>query len=149
MEGIIFGICAAISWALGGVTVRIALQYLSPVLTTAVSLIVGFVLTILIVLIIYPNELHGFEASIFLWICLYGTLNFPLGRFLNYSAIRLVGVSRATPIFSTSTLFAILYGIILLDESVNLQLILGATIILVGVFLIVSDNNKVSDNNEK
>ena len=141
MEGIVLSICAAFSWALGGVTVRIALQHLSPVLTTTVSLIVGFVLTILIVLIFYPNEINGFQRSIILWLCIYGTLNFPLGRFLNYSSIRLIGVSRATPIFSISTVFAILYGIFLLDESVNLKLFIGAAIVLIGVFLIVSDNN--------
>ena len=141
MEGIIFGICAAFSWALGGVSVRIALQYLSPVLTTTVSLIVGFFLTFVIVLTIFPNEIHGIQGPILLWLCLYGTLNFPLGRYLNYSSIRIVGVSRATPIFSISTVLAIVYGIILLDETVNAQLVLGAVVVLIGVLLIMSENH--------
>lgn len=141
MEGIIFGICAAFSWALGGVSVRIALQYLSPVLTTTVSLIVGFFLTFVIVLTIFPNEIQGIQGPILLWLCLYGTLNFPLGRYLNYSSIRIVGVSRATPIFSISTVLAIVYGIILLDETVNAQLVLGAVVVLIGVILIMSENH--------
>jgi len=141
LEGIIFGICAAFSWALGGVSVRIALQYLSPVLTTTVSLIVGFFLTFVIVLTIFPNEIQGIQGPILLWLCLYGTLNFPLGRYLNYSSIRIVGVSRATPIFSISTVLAIVYGIILLDETVNAQLVLGAVVVLIGVILIMSENH--------
>ena len=69
----------------------------------------------------------------------YGMTNFLMGRFLNYSAISRIGLSRSVPIVSASPVPALLLAILLLGEEVNLLLIVGALVVVSGVLLIVTE----------
>jgi len=61
-----------------------------------------------------------------------------MGRLLNYTSVRLAGVSRASPVVGASPLFAIVLAITVGGESIDLPTLLGAFSIIGGLFLVLS-----------
>ena len=76
------------------------------------------------------------------WFALGGLFNFALGRFLNTSSIQMIGLAKATPLFSTAPLFATLMAIIVLGENITPWLILGTVTIVIGIILITSEESR-------
>ena len=139
MDGVALALAAALSWALGGILVRIALLELRPTTGTVISLASGFAMTMAITVALHGNPFAGLGIGLIVWFAAYGALNFPLGRFFNYSSVRLLGVSRATPIFSAAPLISMVLAVALLGEQLTLPLVVGSAAIMVGVALIVSE----------
>ncbi|MFC1872717.1 EamA family transporter [Chloroflexota bacterium] len=69
-----------------------------------------------------------------------GVIHFIFGRFLNYTCIRIIGANRATAIFRTQILYAIVFGILLLNEPLTIHLITGAICIATGATIAVSNS---------
>ena len=57
---------------------------------------------------------------------------------MNFTAIRLIGASKATVVISTSPLFAATLAVILTGESLSLLVGLGTLAIMAGVMLVVT-----------
>ena len=87
---------------------------------------------------LYSEEILGLSGVAFLWFLLAGSINFPLGRLLNYTGVSLAGVSKATPIVGASPMFATIMAVTLGGESVNLPILLGTACIVGGIALILS-----------
>ena len=77
-----------------------------------------------------------------------GILHFVAGTALNYLGIRLIGATRAAPIFSSSSLFAVLLGIIFLGEQFTFILALAISLVVGGIILIstTSSSKTVQSN---
>jgi len=71
-----------------------------------------------------------------------GLLHFILGRYLYYKSIHLSGATIATPIVTLTQVFAVLFAIILLNETVNLIKGLGILLALSGITYISLSNLK-------
>ena len=69
--------------------------------------------------------------------CSAGTLNFPLGRLLNFTSVSKLGVARAAPIVGASPLFAAVLGVTVGGETMNLLIFAGTVTIICGIALIV------------
>ena len=138
MIGILLAFCAAVSWATGAILVRIGLQHLRSTTGTVISLISGLIMVMTLAVIFHWESITRLPSEMFLWFFLSGLLTFPLGRFLNYSAVQRIGVGRAMPIMGIAPLFATLYAIVLLGEVVTVPLILGTIAITGGITMIVS-----------
>ena len=65
-----------------------------------------------------------------------GIIHFLVGRFLNYTSIRLIGANKATAIARTSILYSVTFGVVLLNELLTIPLVLGILGIAGGVTLI-------------
>jgi drug/metabolite transporter (DMT)-like permease len=139
MDGFNFAILAACCWGISNVLVRIGVHSLSPTTGTWISLLPGSVAILGFVLIFHLDEILALPGLAFIWFALAGFLNFALGRLLNTIGIKLVGVSKAAPLFSTAPLFATVLGVTFLNESITPQLILGTLLVVAGAVLITSE----------
>ena len=78
-------------------------------------------------------------AVAFAWFALLGLINFPLGRFFNFTGVHLAGVSRTAPVLAGAPLVAMTLGITLGGETLTPLIALGTAAIVGGVVLIVSE----------
>ncbi len=139
MDGVALALLAAFMWGIAGILVRVALVQLQPTTGTVISLFAGFTMTMGLAVAFHPEAFASLTVGLLASFAFYGLLNFPLGRFFNYSSIRLLGVSRATPIFSAAPLVSMILAVTLLGERLTLPLVIGALAVMAGVILIVSD----------
>ena len=84
------------------------------------------------------SDLHRLTPLAFLWFFVVGTLNYVMARQFNYIAIKHIGVTKATPLFSSSPLFAMTLAVIFLGESVSVLTFIGALSIFTGIYLVVT-----------
>ena len=105
---------------------------------TFISLAAGFVTISVVAWGIDSRALFAVTWSSILWFALLGLIQFPGGRFLNYTGIRLAGVARTTSISGTSPLFAALLAILFLGEQVTSSILLGTVAVAAGLALVMS-----------
>ncbi|MCY4624477.1 MAG: DMT family transporter [Chloroflexi bacterium] len=139
MTGILFALGASTVWGMANVWIRLALRDMRPTTSAVFSLFAGLLLLIPLSLVLHWSDLTAMTVGAIVAVFFYGMSNFLLGRFLNYSSISRIGLSRSVPIVSASPVPALLLAILLLGEEVNLLLIVGAMVVLSGVLLIVTE----------
>ena len=137
--GILFALLAAIGWGTSAIFVRLGLQRMRSSTGTVVSLAAGVLMIGTIALIVYGSEMFALPAVAFAWFALLGLLNYPLGRFLNFTAVSLAGISRASPILAAAPLVAVTWSVLLGGETLTPLIALGGATIVGGVVLIVSE----------
>ena len=98
MTGVLLSLCAAVGFGSSAVFARVGMQHMRATSGALISLVVGSVVTTVIAFAIHSGEIFDLEGVAFLWFLVVGALSFPLGRLMNYTGVRLVGVSRASPI---------------------------------------------------
>ncbi len=126
---------AAASWGFSAVLVRSGLRHLTPVVGTLVSLVAALLLTLVLVLVLQPDELLDVSTKALLMFAIIGILNFPMGRFFNYLSMSHLGVGRSTPILASAPLFAVLGAVVFTGEAVELATVAGMALILGGLYL--------------
>ena len=139
MDGIHFAIFASFCWGVSAVLVRLGVNSISPTTGTWISLLPGSLAIMTIALLLHLQDILQLPKVAFMWFALGGFLNFALGRLLNTIGIKLVGVSKAAPLFSTAPVFATILGITFLGETITIQLILGTSLVVCGIVLITSE----------
>jgi drug/metabolite transporter (DMT)-like permease len=105
---------------------------------TFISLAAGFSIIFMVAWGMDSQALFAVSGSTILWFVLLGLIQFPGGRFLNYTGIRLAGVALTTSISGTSPLFAALWAILFLGEQVTPSILLGTVAVAVGLALVMS-----------
>ena len=138
MLGVVLGLSAALGFGASSVFARLGLQHMRSSTVTLLSLVVGTTITMSIAFALHSGEIFALSGFAFLWFLLSGAITFPLGRYLNYTSMSLVGVSRATPIVGASPMFAIIMAVTITGETVNLPILLGTVSIIGGLALILS-----------
>ena len=139
MTGILFALGASTVWGMANVWIRLALRDMRPTTSAVFSLFAGLLLLIPLSLLLHYDDLTAMTLGAVVAVFFYGMTNFLMGRFLNYSAISRIGLSRSVPIVSASPVPALLLAILLLGEEVNVLLIVGALVVVSGVLLIVTE----------
>jgi drug/metabolite transporter (DMT)-like permease len=130
---------AAASWATGAVFARVGMQHMGSTTGTFVSLVAGFVIIMAISLLVDGSALFAVSLGTLAWFALLGSIQFPLGRFLNYNGIRLAGVAPASILLGASPLFAGILAIIFLDEQVTPMIVVGILAVVAGLALVMSE----------
>ena len=138
MLGVVLGLSAALGFGGSAVFARLALQYMRPTTVTLVSLLVGAAIMVGLAFALHPAEIFALSGVVLLWLLLSGIINFPFGRLLNYTGVRLVGVSGASTVVGASPLFALVLAISIGGESINQLTLLGTLSIVAGMSLVVS-----------
>ena len=138
MLGILLALTAAVAWAAGAIFARLSLMHLRSSTGTIISLIVGVAVVMSLAMIFLRDYVWELSGTIFLWFVVAGVLQTLLGRFLNYSSVQRIGVSRALPIIGAAPLFATLFAVVFTGEQMTLPLLAGTIAIIGGVALIVS-----------
>ena len=129
---------AAAGFGTAAVFARLALQHMRSTTGTLLSLIVGTSIVMTIALLIHWEAIFGLAGVAFLWFLLSGSINFPIGRLLNFTSVRLAGVSRSSPIVGSSPMFATALAITVGGETVNAPILVGTMAIIGGLTLILS-----------
>ncbi len=137
MLGAALALSAALGFGASAVFVRIGVQYIRPTTGTFISLLVGIAITLTLALVFHFDDILTLGGMAFAWFLLSGTLNFPLGRLLNFTSVSRIGVSRSAPIVGASPLFAAILGVTVGGESMNLFIFLGTIAIICGIAVIV------------
>ena len=138
MEGVVLGLSAALGFGGSAVFARLGLQYMRSTTGTLASLLVGTVIMLTLAFALHSKEILALGGVVLLWLLVSAIINFPLGRLLNYTGVRLVGVSRASPVVGASPLFALALAITIGGESINLPTLLGTFSIIGGLLLVLS-----------
>ncbi len=138
MTGILFAMAAALFWGTAHVLARIGLQQIKPLTGTFISLLSSLVLVGSLALIINFDAIASLSLTALLWFGLIGVINYAMGRQFRFLSFKYIGVSRASPIFSSAPLFAMLVAVTFTGEQVNLLIVSGTFCIVAGLILLVT-----------
>ena len=137
--GVVLAITAACCYAAGAVLARVGLSTgIKPSTGTFVSMVSSVLLVGLLALIINFRDIISLTITALLWFGLIGIITYFIGRQANFAAIRRIGAARASPLFSTASLFALILAVTFLGESVNIPIIIGTVTIITGLYLVVT-----------
>ncbi len=139
MLPIIMAVCAAAGFAVGGICARMAGQQVAVLTGTGMSVVASLALAAIPALVLELPALSAIPVTGFLWIVLLAVVNYPLARTFNYASIRKIGAARASPLFSSSPLWAAVLAILFLGERPNAIMIAGTLAIVAGVVVIVTE----------
>ena len=137
MLGAAMALTAAMGFGAAAVFARIGLQYMRPTTGAFVSLLIGIAITLTLALVFHFDDILALSGIAFVWFLITGTLNFPLGRLLNFTSVSKLGVSRSAPIIGAAPLFSGVLGVTLGGESMNLFIFTGTLVIIGGIAMIV------------
>ncbi|MXY47547.1 MAG: DMT family transporter [Chloroflexi bacterium] len=137
MLGAAMALTAAMGFGAAAVFARIGLQYMRPTTGAFVSLLIGIAITLTLALVFHFDDIFALSGIAFVWFLITGTLNFPLGRLLNFTSVNKIGVSRSAPIIGAAPLFSGILGVTLGGESMNLFIFTGTLVIIGGIAMIV------------
>ena len=138
MLGIVFTLISAIGFGSAAVFAKLAMKYVHSSTTTFFSVLVGAFVSFAIVLVFQFDTILTLTAVAFAWFTFSAFVTFILGRYLNYTSVDLIGVSKATPIVASSPFFAAILAITIGGESINMPLALGTLSIVAGLVVILS-----------
>ena len=137
MLGAAMALTAAMGFGAAAVFARIGLQYMRPTTGAFVSLLIGIAITLTLALVFHFDDILALSGIAFVWFLITGTLNFPLGRLLNFTSVNKIGVSRSAPIIGAAPLFSGILGVTVGGESMNIFIFTGTLVIIGGIALIV------------
>ena len=136
MIGILFALIAASGWGASAVFTKIALEKIDTRLGTIVSLFFSTIVMFSITSIFQFEKFNNIKPIHMVWFFAAGVFTFALGRLLNYTGVKFVGVSKSTPLVGTSTLFATILAKLLLGESPNIFIGIGILLVTIGIIFI-------------
>ncbi len=138
MLGIVLAFTAAASWGASAIFARLGMRDIKASTGTLISMLSSVLLVGLLALTLNFDDVVHLSPTALLWFSLIGIVNYVLGRQFNYAAIRYIGATKATPLFASASLFAMVLAVTLIGESVNLAIAIGTFIIVAGLYLVVT-----------
>jgi drug/metabolite transporter (DMT)-like permease len=137
---------AAISWAVAPILYRKALSKSTPVSANIVRCVTNAaVLTLILVVIGGVGALARLPLEVWVIVSVSGAIGLGVGDTLYMIGLKSVGVAKAVPLAATYPLFSLLWTVVLLGKPVALPALLGASIILIGIWLLSRDRRGVND----
>ncbi len=138
-------ITAAFFFGLSNVLTKKGLDHQDVLQAIFISLFVNAAIMWVLALFFVPLHLY-LTTAIFIFVAA-GCLAPGLGRLFNITAIKHIGVSKASPIIGTSPLYSVIAAIIFLGEPFSMILVVATTVIIAGIALISmeSHDNKKFD----
>jgi len=137
MMGELAAIAAALCWALSPIIYKQALLNLDALV---VNLIRSFSATMFMVLVFLttrqPQTIFEIDLTCLALIMFAVAISPIVGDTLYLISIQKIGVSRSVPLISTYPLYSILFASILLQESFVWSEIVGAVMIVAGIWLV-------------
>lgn len=146
MIGEIFGLMAALSWAVGSIFDRIGLRRIPPLLANTMRSIPSAIFTfILMVVFEGPESFISVPVLDLLFIVSGTTLALVIGDYLFLYSLRRLGVSKTMPIVSIYPVFALSGAFFLLAENITIFIIIGTLLVICGIYLLSRSRNNKKD----
>ena len=142
--GVGFALVAALGFGATAVFARLGMRHVRPTSGTAVSLIVGAVLTMIIAFALHAAEIFALAAAAFAFMFLNAALSYPIGRLFNFIGVQMAGASRASIIVGAAPLFSAGLAVWLLDEKISAPVLAGTVLIIIGIGVVLSSRRTVA-----
>jgi len=140
MIGELAALGAAICWTASAVLYKKALQKTKPVSANIVRLTcTGGILLLVLIVAGKFGVLTSLPMNAAILAAVSGIVGLGLGDTLYMASLKLLGVARAVPITCTYPLFNILWAIFIVQEQVSQWTLIGAAVILSGIWLIAHE----------
>jgi drug/metabolite transporter, DME family len=137
MIGELAALGAAISWAVAPILYRAALSSTKPISANIVRCSTNAVVMIAILVV---TGLLGLLVNLPFWVIaltiISGVIGLGIGDTLYLYGLKVLGVSRAVPLAASYPLFSFLWAIFLLGQPLSLTALVGALVILLGIWLL-------------
>ncbi len=135
LKGDLFTLLAVFLWALFSVSAAPLLKVYSPLKFTTLTTAIGS-------LLFFPFTIHGLKTFDFsgisfkAWFCLIfsGVMALAVGLIIWFFSVQRVGNSQTAVYSNLSPVFAVIFAWLILSEALYSTLIIGAVIILTGIF---------------
>ncbi len=101
-------------------------------------MISSFLVVFVIAVVFDITDFFSISLTAVFWFGLIGLVNYVIGRQLNYASIDRIGVVRASPLFATAPLWAMVLAVTFINETVNVPIVLGTLTIVAGTYLVVT-----------
>lgn len=135
--GIIFAVLAAACFGANRAFLSKPLIRSSPRVVNFVTTIVGiFVALIADITTGQSNSILSTSLYVILIFLIAGILNFGVSRFLSYVGVKNVGATQASILSLTQVLYTFVFAVLLIGETLSLDTIAGAALIIVGALII-------------
>ncbi|MHB9097132.1 MAG: DMT family transporter [Syntrophales bacterium] len=134
--GEIYLLCCVASWVAYTLIGKVIMKDLSPLAAVTYSCLIGGAAMLI------PAGMEGLPALIgamalkdWIGIVYLGFFGTVLGFFWYYEGIRAIGPTRASVFINFVPVSGIFFGWLILSEAVNLSLLVGALLVMAGVYL--------------
>ena len=134
---ILLAIGAGILFAVGNNIARIGVINEDPIIGTAFSIFSGtFFLAIITIMLNQINLLLEIDTNTIIILSLAGIFHFVLGRSILFYCSKIIGVSRTQMIMSSSIIYIVILGGVLLGEILSFQKLLAIGIMISGIMMV-------------
>ncbi|MCW4047402.1 MAG: DMT family transporter [Candidatus Bathyarchaeota archaeon] len=134
---------AAVSWAVAPMLYRKALSNTKPLSANIVRCVTNAAVLLFFMLILgNVGALAGLPIVAVVVTVVSGVVGLGIGDTFYMIALKSVGVTRAVPLAATYPLFSLVWATFLLGEPLTLTTVLGACVILFGIWLLSQEKNE-------
>jgi len=143
MIGELAALAAALCWTVSAALYKVALSDAKPVsanISRCISTTVFFIACLGLTGRLQYIAALGLDSLLLAGIS--GVVGLCVGDTLYMLSLKLIGVSRAVPVTCTYPLFTMLFAALLFSEQITLFVLLGAVLIVVGIWLISQEKDK-------
>jgi drug/metabolite transporter (DMT)-like permease len=138
--GFLFAFGAALSWSIAGFYITHAAKHLPIPIINILRLTFGVGFVIIAAVIINPSDFVTIFSKNYiqawLWLGLSGIIALVIGDYLSFKSYAILQPQKASVLTTLSPTTALAFGILLLDEKINIIGIIGIVITIVGVMSI-------------
>lgn len=136
--GLLLALLAALSWALGDVLIRVALQELPATSATLLSLACGAAAYLLFMAVTRRlGHVVRMPRRDKLLYATHGVLSFGVGYLAFYASMQDIGLANASILTSTWPAVSFVVGIVLYRERLSVMKITGFGLLMASMFLII------------
>ena len=135
--GVLAALISALSWASSTILIKIGMRNKSPVAANIIRLyIVAAVFAVIFLANGTFTRIEDLPPEMLAIAFISSMFGFVIGDYFYFHALNMMGVSRTVPITSTYPLWAILWAFLFLGREVNLQILLGAVLVVSAIILV-------------
>jgi DME family drug/metabolite transporter len=150
MIGELAALGAAICWTISAIMYKEALAKTTPIsanITRCVS--TSIILVVILIVAGKFGVLTSMPMYAVVLACISGIVGLGFGDTLYMVSLKLIGVARAVPITCTYPLFSLLWTFFLVKEQITLPAVLGAIIIIIGIWLLSQEKEALTNGKQK
>lgn len=131
---------AALMWTVSTlIWGRIPLTAMALNLSKNILAVAMILIHVLVLAVVYGRPIFQAPAESWIWLGLSGLIGVAIGDTLYFRSIQILGPRRALMMATTSPLFAVVLGTLLLGEDLKFMAVSGIVITVAGVIVVVAD----------
>jgi len=134
LEGIVLALLSSLCWAIGTILVAIGVKNISVYLANMVRYAILF---LFLLLISKPMRRWNITKKDLVLLSASGATGMVIAGIMFLLSLKLIGASRATPLSSSSPVWASIMSAVFLKEKVTPRLLLSAIIVTVGTYFLI------------